>query len=169
MPSNEERREAAAKFREMAEKDDGHNLLDDSTIVTNVIVGISRVNEDGTVTCPASVRGVMRTLAGLIEPEPVLSEDIVSAIKDEIGEDNVYIHLIDDEHVLVIDKEVGKKADVYVAPRYERTCHVAVGPGTDEFDLCCSCSECNFGWHISKHDIPFRFCPYCGAKVIADD
>lgn len=31
--------------------------------------------------------------------------------------------------------------------------------------VCWSCSECEFGWHHSRNDKQFSYCPNCGAKV----
>ena len=31
--------------------------------------------------------------------------------------------------------------------------------------VCWSCSECGFGWHHSRNDKQFSFCPNCGRKV----
>lgn len=46
------------------------------------------------------------------------------------------------------------------------TCHVTSRPGNDENDVCDSCSVCGFGWHKSRFDPPYRYCPKCGARVV---
>lgn len=46
------------------------------------------------------------------------------------------------------------------------TCHVTSRPGNDENDVCDSCSVCDFGWHKSRFDPPYRYCPNCGATVV---
>lgn len=51
----------------------------------------------------------------------------------------------------------------------ERTCIVTVQGGVNQHDLCCSCNACSYGWHISKYDKPFSYCPNCGAKVVNED
>lgn len=47
------------------------------------------------------------------------------------------------------------------------TCNVTSRPGNDENDVCDSCSVCDFGWHKSRFDPPYRHCPNCGAKVVS--
>ena len=46
-----------------------------------------------------------------------------------------------------------------------KICTTRTQQGEDEYDLCVSCESCNFGWHISKLDRPFNYCPNCGAMV----
>ncbi len=63
------------------------------------------------------------------------------------------------------------KADVVVladGSRWvrERTCHVVKLHGCNEYDNCYSCSVCNYGWHMSRYDRPYRFCPNCGARSV---
>lgn len=53
-----------------------------------------------------------------------------------------------------------------LADLIDPTCHVTSRPGDDENDVCDSCSVCDFGWHKSRFDPPYRHCPNCGAKVI---
>lgn len=47
-----------------------------------------------------------------------------------------------------------------------QTCHVTSRDGDDENDVCKSCSVCDFGWHKSRFDPPYRHCPNCGAVVV---
>ena len=56
----------------------------------------------------------------------------------------------------------GTLADLIDRP----TCHVTSRPSNDENDVCDSCSACDFGWHKSRFDPPYRYCPNCGAEVI---
>lgn len=49
------------------------------------------------------------------------------------------------------------------------TCHVTSRPGNDETDVCDSCSACSFGWHRSRFDQPYHYCPNCGAEVLDED
>jgi hypothetical protein len=122
MPTNDERREVAARIREYVSENPQILGADDSESTPMDLMLLGSVRFAGRY--PTSDAELLGMIASLIEPEPVLSGDIVDAIKGEIWEDNVFIHLIDDEHVLVVDREPGKKAHVYVAPRYEKTCHV---------------------------------------------
>lgn len=32
--------------------------------------------------------------------------------------------------------------------------------------VCWSCSACGFGWHHSRNDKQFSYCPNCGAKAV---
>ncbi len=46
------------------------------------------------------------------------------------------------------------------------TTTVTVASGDDDSDLCIKCNSCCRGWHISKYDKSFTYCPECGAEVV---
>lgn len=31
------------------------------------------------------------------------------------------------------------------------------------------CSVCNFGWFENVHDMPYSYCPHCGARLVDKD
>lgn len=49
------------------------------------------------------------------------------------------------------------------------TTTVTVASGDDDSDLCIKCNSCCRGWHISKYDKSFSYCPKCGAEVMRND
>ena len=80
---------------------------------------------------------------------PWMAEDLMQALgftSYEDGEENIFDRLAD-----LIDRP---------------TTTVTVTSGDDDSDLCIKCNSCCRGWHISKYDKSFTYCPECGAEVV---
>jgi hypothetical protein len=45
-------------------------------------------------------------------------------------------------------------------------CHVTQYDTGDDSTLCYGCGACGYGWHVSKNDKPFTYCPNCGREVV---
>ena len=62
---------------------------------------------------------------------------------------------------------MNKEFTLFLADLIDRpTTTVTVDSGDDDSDLCIKCNSCCRGWHISKYDKSFSYCPECGAEVV---
>lgn len=48
----------------------------------------------------------------------------------------------------------------------DEKCHVTQYNTEDDSMLCYGCGACGYGWHVSKNDKPFTYCPNCGREVV---
>lgn len=49
--------------------------------------------------------------------------------------------------------------------RFEKAYKVKEYDTSDDSTLCYGCGNCSYGWHISKYDKPFSYCPNCRVKL----
>lgn len=55
-----------------------------------------------------------------------------------------------------------------VADLIDPTCYVKEYGHPDEFRVVKGCSVCHCGWYEDVFDRPYRYCPHCGRRVVAD-
>ena len=48
------------------------------------------------------------------------------------------------------------------------TCRATEHETLDEYTVCKNCSTCQFGWFESIYDVPYSYCPNCGARIVKD-
>lgn len=53
-----------------------------------------------------------------------------------------------------------------LAEKEKSVCTTIRHSSDDSSDFCFSCNNCYCGWHESKYDEPFLYCPHCGAKIV---
>lgn len=53
----------------------------------------------------------------------------------------------------------------HLADLIDPTCEVADYGHPDRHTVCRGCLSCHGGWHEDVYDMPYTYCPHCGARV----